>query len=79
MLRAGLRGITKAEIAKYFGESAKFMKPNKSKIHDIIDLWYYCDYHKSRRKHITYRFCKILKLITRIELTPWVTYCVKKT
>lgn len=78
MLRAGLRGTSQREVQKYLGAEATFLLPNASNVKDIIDMWYVSDYHRSFRKKLTYRVCKIIKNTLGIEITPWVTYVFKK-
>lgn len=78
MLRAGLRGTSKREMRRYLGSEAVFLEPEGDNKKDIIDIWFSSDYHRSRKKEITYIVCKALKKIVGVEITPWVTYVIKK-
>lgn len=78
MLRAGFRGTSLSEMKSYFGSKANLLKPNKKYAEDIIDLWYQSDYHKSKKKDLTYKVCKFIKKFIGLEITPWVTYVFRK-
>lgn len=83
LLRNGIRGGYPKEILKILkstNSNPVLMKPERNGINDRIDLWYksYGDFSYTSIKKIIYYFLKSFKMISGIELTPYLSLAIKK-